>query len=110
MRVTEEIKFKLVDLAEHDLRLQATMIAFGENMKQINENIKEITNVSVKLAERIKVLEADFSERSVKRQLMMILMTLYPFIIGALIIIANIDHAKVSELMKTIQDLTTIHS
>jgi hypothetical protein len=102
MLLSEDIKSKIVELAEHDLRLQSIMIAFNENLKQINENVRHVTESSIKLAERIKVLESDMQERSFKKQIMSALMTLYPLIIIALVIMTNLDHNKIKNLMDSL--------
>ena len=85
MLMSEDIKDQLIELAEHDLRLQSTLIAFNENLKQININLKEVTESSIKLSERVKVLESDLEDRSFKRNMTSALIKLYPLIIIALI-------------------------
>lgn len=104
----EEFRSRLLELGEHDLRLQSTMIAFNENMKNINENIRHMADVSVKLSERIKVLESDLNERSIRKHLTVLLMTLYPLILGALIVFANLDRNKIHELIADMQAITKI--
>lgn len=108
MLKSEDLKGKLIELAEHDLRLQSTLIAFNENLKQININLKHLTESSIKLSERVKVLESDLEDRSFKKNMTSALIKLYPLIIISLIIMTNLDHSKIKNLIDNIQSVVQI--
>jgi hypothetical protein len=102
------IRAVLIELSEHDIRLQSSLTAFSENLKEINTNLARVADSSIKLAERVKVLESDLSERTYKKHLLSSLAYLYPMIIIGLLVMTNLNHDKVQSLVSNLKSLTEI--
>lgn len=69
-----------------------------ESLKLINSNLEKITS-------RIEVLEMDYKERSIKKNLAKYLMTFYPFVLVILIFMVDADHRKMTDVARDVHSL-----
>ena len=80
------------------MQTDAAALALIESLRLINTNLEKVTS-------RIEILESDYKERFIKKQLFRWLMTLYPIVMVVLIWMVDTDHKKIAEIAGDIKEL-----
>lgn len=69
-----------------------------ESLRQINHSIEKLTT-------RLEVLERDYRERGLKRQMFKWLMAIYPFFLLIMLVLIDADHHKIAEITGDVKEL-----
>lgn len=88
-----------------NVEMISTLNTLTESIKLINANLERLTDSTLKLYDRIDVLEKDLQERSIKRKLVKSMFAFYPFILIFLFTCLGIDHNEIATLTKDIRSI-----
>ena len=97
------IETEVKQLSENNHEIVKNISAIVVELNTINSNLNRMVDISNKITERITLLENDLQERIIRKKIYKSLITFYPALIVVLMILMNLDHQKIVEILTEIR-------
>lgn len=99
--IVEDHAEQIDGLRKHSHETNKSFVLLEENIRIINSNLEKMLTESVRLADKINILDEDLRDRVNKSKLIQKLASLWPLLLISVVILSTLDYHKISTLMQS---------